>query len=247
MQYMAKWGPKGFLVSPNKVIPFSGFSTAFAIKEDSNNDTSGTAKTNTRGRELAQSNFETTYLLAAGVDPRAQIEEWKSLLGKSHPLIIGGKQFGDSKMKLTNVSISDVLFTNAGKMIQAKVSITLKEDGGTSTSKKTSTTSKSSSSGSTAKKTTTKTEGGGTTANQTTSSNLSPTAQAGLKEAEDEAMLALGASKTRKKTTAQEEAEQAQREADMALALASTASYQDKQDKYQYRTSQKRLKQRGSL
>ena len=25
MAYMVKWGPKGFLVSPSKVVPFDGF------------------------------------------------------------------------------------------------------------------------------------------------------------------------------------------------------------------------------
>lgn len=145
MQYMAKWGPKGFLVSPNKVVPFGGFSTTYSVKEDNNNDTSGTAPTNTRGRELAQISFETTYLSAAGTNPREQIEEWKSLLDKSYPLIIGGQKFGTHKMKLMSVSISDTLFTNSGRMIQAKVGITLKEDGGGATSIAITSTSSSSS------------------------------------------------------------------------------------------------------
>ena len=52
MAYMVKWGPKGFLVSPSKVVPFDGFSTDMKLKADSENDTSGTEPTNTRGREL---------------------------------------------------------------------------------------------------------------------------------------------------------------------------------------------------
>lgn len=227
MQYMAKWGPKGFLVSPEKVVPFSDFTTTFALKEDSNNDTSGKAKTNTRGRELGQITFNTTYLASAGTKPRAQINEWNSLLGKSYPLFIGGEKFGTSNMKLTKVDISDCLFTNNGKMIRAKVSITLKEDGGTSTSKKTATTSKSSSSGSSSKKTTTTT----TTTWGGSNSAMTTQAKAEAAQAEEEAMLALGASKTGKKTTAQEEAAQAQKEAEMSLALASTANFTERQEK----------------
>ena len=128
MQYIARWGPKGFLVSPEKIVPFDGFSTGYALKSDSKNDTSGTQPTNTRGRELMSMSFETTYLSAAGVDPRGQLEEWEKLLDKSYPLLIGGKRFGPPKMKLKNVNASDFRFTNTGAILQIKVSITLEED-----------------------------------------------------------------------------------------------------------------------
>ncbi len=135
MQYLAKWGPKGFLVSPNKVVPFGGFSTSFSLKKDSKNDTSGSAPTNTRGLELVKMSFETTYLIAAGVDPRAQIEEWKNLIGNSYPLILGGKKFGPDKMMLSSVAVSDCMFSNAGKMLRAKVSLSFEEDANGATSK----------------------------------------------------------------------------------------------------------------
>ena len=86
MVFIARWGPKGFLTSPTKIVPFNGFTTSLTLKSDSENDTSGTAPTNTRGRELRPVSFETIYLAAAGVDPRAQVEEWESLLGQSYPL-----------------------------------------------------------------------------------------------------------------------------------------------------------------
>ena len=146
MQYLAKWGPKGFLVSPNKIVPFEGFSTSFKTKDDSNNDTSGKAKTNTRGKELISMSFETTYLRAAGTDPRSQIEEWKSLLDKSYPLIIGGERFGPNKMQLKQVDVSDCLFSNTGKMLKVKIKITLKEDAGSATSTKAKSSSSSSAS-----------------------------------------------------------------------------------------------------
>jgi len=135
MQYLAKWGPKGFLVSPNKVVPFDGFSTSFELKKDSKNDTSGSAPINTRGLELVKMSFETTYLIAAGVDPRAQIDEWKNLIGNSYPLILGGKKFGPDKMMLSSVAVSDCLFSNAGKMLSAKVSLSFEEDANGATSK----------------------------------------------------------------------------------------------------------------
>lgn len=136
MSYLARWGPKGFLVSPSKIVPFNDFSTTVALKADSENDTSGTAPTNTRGRELQPMNFSTTYLRSLGVDPRAQWEEWQSLIGQAHTLLIEGRQFGPAKMLLTEVSLSNVEFSNTGAFLAATVNIVLQElpDKGSGTS-----------------------------------------------------------------------------------------------------------------
>lgn len=127
MAYMARWGPKGFLVSPEKVVPFDGFSTDMKLKSDSENDTSGTQPTNTRGRELRTISFETQYYAALGADPRAQIDEWESLIGQSYPLFIGAKRFGPPKMTLTQVSTSELKLSLAGEMLSCKIAISLEE------------------------------------------------------------------------------------------------------------------------
>ena len=127
MGYMATWGPKGFIVSTKKIAVMEGLSTSLSLKQDSENDTSGTQTTNTRGRELRPITFKVTYLAAAGVDPRGQIDEWEAQLGNAYPLIIGGKRFGAEKMKLTKVETSDILLSNSGGFIRAVISITLEE------------------------------------------------------------------------------------------------------------------------
>lgn len=127
MGYLAQWGPKGFLVSPTKIVPFNDFSTTVALKADSENDTSGTDPTNTRGLEPQVISLATSYMRAAGVDPRGQFEEWTSLVGAAHPLLIEGRRFGPPKMQLTQVSLSGVEFSNEGVMLLAEVSITLTE------------------------------------------------------------------------------------------------------------------------
>lgn len=127
MKYTAKWGPKGFIVSPSKVVPFDEFTAGFAIKSEQNADTSGTAKTNNLGHELETLAFSTTYVRAAGVDPRAQVEEWESLIGKTHTLYIGGKQFGPLLLQLKKVDVSDLMVDNNGLFLMVKVSITLEE------------------------------------------------------------------------------------------------------------------------
>lgn len=135
MNYIAKWGPMGFVVSPTKIIPFNNLSTTIAIKTDTANDANGNPPTNVRGRELQSMNFSTTYLRAAGVDPRARYEQWGTLVGQTYPLYVGGKRFGPAKMMLSSVAISDLLLSNKGDFLSVTVDITLTEysEGGKST------------------------------------------------------------------------------------------------------------------
>lgn len=128
MEYIARWGNKGFCVTPDKIVPFTGFMTEIILKKDDATDTSGTPPTNTRGRELQSMSFSTTYLRSAGVDPRAQLEEWEGELGKSYPLYIGGKKFGPEKMMLTNVSVADLILSPRGDFLSVTLNITLQED-----------------------------------------------------------------------------------------------------------------------
>ena len=142
MKYQAKWGKKGFLVSPTKIVPFTDFKTGKKLKSDSKNDTSGKNPTNTRGVEAQEMSFSVKYLAAAGVNPRAQYEEWCGELGKSYPLYIEGKRFGPEKMMLQSVDMGDTLFSPAGALVGAVLSISLIEDTtnkGTTAARKTTT------------------------------------------------------------------------------------------------------------
>ena len=128
MKYQAKWGKKGFLVSPTKIVPFTDFKTGKKLKSDSNNDTSGKKPTNTRGIEAQEMSFSVKYLSAAGVNPRAQYEEWCGEIGKSYPLYIEGKRFGPAKMMLQSVDLGESLFSPSGAFIGLTLSISLVED-----------------------------------------------------------------------------------------------------------------------
>lgn len=143
MQYTAQWGPKGFLISPDKIVPFMNLTSSVSVKADAQNDTSGTSKTNTKGRELQPITFSTIYLLSAGVDPRAQVEEWEGLVGESNPLIVGGKRFGPAQLMLESVTSNEILMDNFGNFLQAKVDLTFKEYSDTAATKVTSSSSRS--------------------------------------------------------------------------------------------------------
>ena len=127
MEYTALWGPKGFIISPSKIVPLMNLSTSFSVKSDTGNNTSGASTTNTKGRELQTVSLSTLYVRGAGVDPRGQIAEWEAQVGKSYPLYIQGQRFGPSKLMLKSVDVSDVLLTNTGKFLQCAVSLTFEE------------------------------------------------------------------------------------------------------------------------
>lgn len=124
---MASWGTREFTVSANRIAALEGLTTSLTLKADSENDTSGTQPTNTRGRELRPISFNVTYLAAAGIDVRAEIDAWEAELGQAYPLIIGGERFGAAKMTLTQVTTTDVWLSSTGAFLRATVSLTLEE------------------------------------------------------------------------------------------------------------------------
>ena len=127
MEYTALWGPKGFIISPSKIVPLMNLSTSFSVKTDSGNTTGGSSTTNMRGRELQTLSLSTLYVRGAGVDPRGQIAEWEAQVGNAYPLYIQGQRFGPSKLVLKSVDVSDVLLSNAGVFLQCAVSLQFEE------------------------------------------------------------------------------------------------------------------------
>ena len=134
MSNMAQWGSKKFLLSPTKIILMENFSTSMELKADSENDTSGTSPTNTRGLVARPVSFSVTYTRAAGADPRAQLEEWERLIGQSNPLFIGGKRFGPQSLMLKKVDASNFVFSPKGDFLSVTVNLSLLENAGEKTS-----------------------------------------------------------------------------------------------------------------
>ena len=148
MSNMAQWGSKGFLISPTKIIPLEDFSTSVELKADSENDTSGTSPTNTRGLLARPILFSVTYTRAAGVNPRAQLKEWESLVGQSNPLYIGGELFGPASLLLQKVSSSNFVFSPKGDFLSVTINLSFVENSGEKTSSAAKTSSTESKAGS---------------------------------------------------------------------------------------------------
>lgn len=137
MSNMAQWGPKEFLLSPTKIALIENFTTSVELKSDSENDTSGTSSTNTRGLMARPVSFSVTYARASWVDPRAQLEEWEGLVGQSNPLYIGEKLFGPKLLLLTKANASNFVFSPTGEFLSVTINLTMVENNGGNTSSKT--------------------------------------------------------------------------------------------------------------
>lgn len=127
MNYFAKWGPKGFLYSDTKTVPFWGMSTGYALKSGNNLDTSGTEPTNTTGRDAQTITFNTRYALYLGTDPKAQMHEWYDLAEDVWPFYVGGQQFGPPLLQLQDVQWSNHVIDASGRLISVDATITLRE------------------------------------------------------------------------------------------------------------------------
>lgn len=127
MDYLAQWGPKGFLVSPDKIVTFDGFSTSIELNESSEKVTSGKTNTSSKGKKAQGINLSIKYIRAAGVDPRAQFEEWSSLVGQAYPLYIGGELFGPDNIMLKKVDLSGLQLHIDGTFLAATVAVSFEE------------------------------------------------------------------------------------------------------------------------
>lgn len=147
MGYQARWGPKGFIISTSKIVAIENLTTSFELKQNANNDTSGTPPTNTEGMELQPVTISTRYLRAAGVDPRGQIEEWRAQVGNAYPLYLAGQLFGPPKLQLQKVDVSDMKLDNKGNILACTVNLSFKEYSPTSTTNASSSAKKTASTG----------------------------------------------------------------------------------------------------
>ena len=126
MATMAKWGPKTWAVTPQKVVALEGLAFSYSQVADNNTSTEEKKTTNERGTDLFPLSFTTVLHSGAGVDVRAEIESWKKLVTKVNYFYLGGKKLGP-KLQLRKVSVGNVKIDDFGRMRLATLSFELKE------------------------------------------------------------------------------------------------------------------------
>ncbi len=138
MATMAKWGPKTWAVTPQKVVALEGLAFSYSQVADNNTSTEEKKTTNERGTDLFPLSFTTVLHSGAGVDVRAEIESWKKLVTKVNYFYLGGKKLGP-KLQLRKVSVNNVKTDDFGRMRLATLSFEFKEYDSDTTSVKVST------------------------------------------------------------------------------------------------------------
>ena len=138
MATMAKWGPKTWAVTPQKVVALEGLAFSYSQVADNNTSTEEKKTTNERGTDIFPLSFTTVLHSGAGVDVRAEIESWKKLVTKVNYFYLGGKKLGP-KLQLRKVSVNNVKIDDFGRMRLATLSFEFKEYDSDTTSVKVST------------------------------------------------------------------------------------------------------------
>lgn len=126
MATIASWGEKTWTVSSAKVLALEDLAFSYAQVADNNTATEDKRTTNERGTELFPLTFSTVLHSGAGVDVRAEIEEWEGLITKVNYFYLGGKRLGPL-MQLRKVSVSGIKLDDLGRMRLATLSFEFKE------------------------------------------------------------------------------------------------------------------------
>ena len=128
MAVTAKGQSKRWEISAWKIAAISNLATSYSLISDSGEDAEGQPPILRRGLEPQHVSFDTFLSDAAGVSVKLEIQSWRRLIGQSAPLYIGGRRFGPRKLMLADVSISDTLIDDFGRIRQASLSFSFTED-----------------------------------------------------------------------------------------------------------------------
>lgn len=123
------FGKVVFSVSSDHVKTFDEFEKSGSAVWDSQEVIGGKPKQKFKGTELETISFSMFLDIFKGVKPRENIELLNEMRdkGKTEFLIIGGKPIGKHKWYISSMSESWTNIDNKGRLLQAKVSVTLKE------------------------------------------------------------------------------------------------------------------------
>lgn len=126
MADIAKWGNKTWSVSPKEVKALQDLSFAYTQIADDNSGTEDNSTTNNRGTDLMEISFKTVLNANAGVDIKAEIEDWEKLVTATEYLYLNGAKFGP-ELQLREVKVSGVKLDDLGRFREATLNFLFKE------------------------------------------------------------------------------------------------------------------------
>lgn len=119
-------GTKIWEITAKSVKDFSGFTTGYELEAEKNNAVEGSPLSNIRGLKKQTVSFSSTLNAHFDVDVRAEMENWKSWIGQTGILKIGGQTYGPNFI-LTKVEAANTQIDNAGRFRYSKLTFTFEE------------------------------------------------------------------------------------------------------------------------
>ncbi len=126
MAVMAKWGPKTWAVSAERIVALTNLAFSYTQVADNNSSTEENQTTNQRGKELFPLTFDTVLHSGAGIDVRAEIESWEALVTQVNYFYLAGTRLGP-KLQLRKVSVSNTKIDDFGRLRLATLAFEFKE------------------------------------------------------------------------------------------------------------------------
>ena len=126
MSIMARWHTKTWGVSPDQVKVLADLTISRKLKADKNTSLEHAPATNERGYELMPVSFSMDLYRVAGVDVRAEMDDWMGLIGQKAYLYLDNKKFG-AYLQLKDVKVSNILLDDYGRMLGAKLTCSMEE------------------------------------------------------------------------------------------------------------------------
>lgn len=147
MAIMAKWGPKSWEVSSQKIAALNGISASLELDTENTDDKAGSPATKTKALKLQKFSFDFDLATVAGCDVRSEYESWEALVGQYAPFYLAGRRFGPENVQLTGVSLSNTTIDNFGRILMGRITVTLTEYAEEASSRKATAASSGSSAG----------------------------------------------------------------------------------------------------
>lgn len=144
MAIMAQWLNKRWEVSDNKIMALNGVSASVKLKIENNDDKAGSPATIVKALELQNFTFDFDISIVSGTDVRSEYESWTNLIGEYAPFYLAGQLFGSDNIILTEVSLSDTIIDNFGRILKGKITVSFVEFAEEAANKKPTPTEKSS-------------------------------------------------------------------------------------------------------
>lgn len=129
MPTIASFANKVFQVDSNKIYTFDNFQYSSTLQVEKQDAAGKKPSTYNKGPDLDTISLTIKLSADMGVNPRNEWGSWKTLLNKgvAYPFILGGVPLNNCKWLLIDVTPSNFILDNQGKILSLELSLQFQE------------------------------------------------------------------------------------------------------------------------